>query len=197
MDLLHGSHLAPAVLLIQFSGTAHRSLIHSDGHQRHKEHEMGLILRMAGIAARRHDPKHVDGLQLVRYCDDFGMFCEEESKGKIWMAMTCTSVVLGLFAWCGILRELKKDSKAITIIALALYAIICIANVLIYVLKPHRNGVSICGEYACRFLNEGTNEAGGIYECSSTWGLSLIFVMIAGCFAILSAIFTAIITYDD
>ena len=127
------------------------------------------------------------------YCDDFDVFCSEEQKGTVWLAMGITAIVLGIFAWCGILRELCKDSKPIAITAMLLYSLLCIINVIVYAASS--GGVSTCGHNACEFLNEiGTT---GYYQCKSRMGLSLIFMMIAGVSGILSAIFTAIINYDD
>lgn len=126
------------------------------------------------------------------YCDDYDVFCDEANKGKIWLALGITSTVLGIFAWCGILRELRKDSKGITIISMLLYAILCIISVIVYATAG--DGISTCGEDACQFINGDENLG---FNCDSSWGLSLIFMIIAGGFGILSAIFTGLINYDS
>eukprot|EP01083_Nonionella_stella_P293023 996565_1 len=40
-----------------------------------------------------------------KYCaTDAKVFCDESKKGKQWLAMGLTSIIVGLFAWVGILR---------------------------------------------------------------------------------------------
>lgn len=72
-----------------------------------------------------------------------------------------------------------------------LYSIICIVSVIVYATAG--DGISTCGEGACGFINQLQQQD---YQCDSSWGLSLIFMMIAGGFGILSAIFTGLINYD-
>mmetsp|Transcript_38513 Transcript_38513/g.34077 ORF Transcript_38513/g.34077 Transcript_38513/m.34077 type:complete len:172 (+) Transcript_38513:175-690(+) len=131
------------------------------------------------------------------YCDDYDVFCDEANKGKVWLGLGITSTVLGIFAWCGILRELRKDSKGITIISMLLYAILCIISVIVYATAG--DGISTCGEDACEFINTDDNgQPNNLgFDCDSSWGLSLVFMMIAGGFGLLSAIFTGLISYDD
>eukprot|EP00483_Globobulimina_turgida_P006122 UN06132 len=135
-----------------------------------------------------HKPEHSD---YHNYCKEFTVFCEESKKGKIWLVMGVTAIFVGFFAWAGILRELRKDSKAITIIAMVLYSIICSVNVIVYLVQ--NGGTSQCAHNSCDFLNSIPDQH---YHCTATWGLSLIFMLIAGVLAILSAIFTALISYD-
>ena len=71
----------------------------------------------------------------------------------------------------------------------------CIVSVIVYATAG--DGVSTCSEDACDFINEYDALTSLDFECDASWGLSLIFMMMAGGFGILSAIFTGLINYDS
>eukprot|EP01083_Nonionella_stella_P052756 139854_1 len=132
-------------------------------------------------------PKHNT---YATYCHETGLFCDASTKGKIWLGMSIAAAVLGVVCWIGILRELCKDSKLFTLIAMGLYSCVCIVNVIVYLVQG--GGTSQCAEDVCDFLNEAQP-----YNCQDSWGLSVIFMLIAGICGTLSAIFTALVNYDS
>ena len=77
-----------------------------------------------------------------KYCDEYDLFCEGMSKGRIWLGLGITSTVLGIFAWFAILRELRKDSKPIAMSATILFSVICTLNVIVYLAAD--DGLSEC-----------------------------------------------------
>ena len=71
-------------------------------------------------------------------------------------------------------------------------AVICTLNVIVYLAAD--DGLSECAYNACVFLGGGSDLG---YECSSTWGLSIIFMLMAAIAAIFSTICTALINYES